>query len=103
MKPLIYGYMRVDDGRPDEEIRQDEQEMIRWAQAEGYDMVAIYWETDKGSTAELTALIEQLKRTKTSAVLVPSIEHFGAGPLLQELRWARIAQTVGAEVHEVNG
>ena len=100
MKRRVYGYMRACDGRSDEEVRQDEQQLARWAEAAGYVLRAVYQETDEGSIVELTALVEELNATGTRAVVVPSVEHFGTSALLQEHLWAYVAHTANAEVHE---
>jgi hypothetical protein len=95
--------MRAADGRPDHEVRHEEEQLARWAEGEGYRLKAVYREVDEGSVAELTALVEELNRTGIRIVVVPSIEHFGAGPLLQEHLWAYVVHTANAEVHEAVG
>jgi len=101
VKRRVYGYMRAYDDRSDDEIRCDELELARWAESEGYELVCVYQELDEGGNAELTALVAELKRTKTRAVVVPSIAHFGAGRALQDHVWAHIVHNGGAEVYEV--
>src|SRR5712671_2541656 len=71
-KSPVYGYMRVADGRPDHEVRYEEEQLARWAEAEGYCLKAVYRETDQGGIAELTALVEELGRTGSRLVVVPS-------------------------------
>jgi hypothetical protein len=102
MKPPIYGYMRAYHDTEEEEVMKDELQMFRWAQAENYELAAIYREVDDGSIAGLTDLVQELNRTGTRAVVVPSIEHFGAGALLQEHLWAYVVHTANAEVYEVS-
>lgn len=100
MRRQIYGYMLAHEGRSEEDVRNDEMQLLRWAQAEGYFLAAIYQETDEGSIAGLTDLVEELKRTEDRAVVVPSAEHFGSSALLQEHLWAYVAHTATAEVYE---
>lgn len=96
----IYGYMRAYDSTPVAEVMKDELQLFRWAQAEGYDLAAIYQELEEGSVAVLTELVEELKRTGDRLVVVPSAEHFGTSPLLQEHLWAYVAHTANVEVRE---
>jgi hypothetical protein len=100
MKPSIYGYMRAYEGTPETDIMKDELLMFRWAQAEGYELTVIYQELEEGSISVLTDLIRELKLNRDAAVVVPSIEHFGASPLLQEHLWAYVAHTADVEVCE---
>jgi hypothetical protein len=100
MKRQIYGYMLAHEGRSEEDVRNDELQLFRWAQLEGYFLAAIYQEADEGSIAELTDLVEELKRTGDRAVVVPSVEHFGSSALLQEHLWAYVVHTATAEVYE---
>jgi hypothetical protein len=99
-KPPIYGYMRAYEDTPEAEIMKDELRLFRWAQDEGYDLAVIYQETGEGSIAVLTELVEELKRNGDRLVVVPSIEHFGTSPLLQEHLWAYVVHTANAEVRE---
>lgn len=102
MARRIYGYMRVYDGLPEDQVRADEQRLREWAEGEGYDLVAVYQETDEGSVTELTELVGELNRTGTRVIVVPSVEHFGRSPLLQEHLWAYVVGSAQAEVHEVS-
>lgn len=80
----IYGYMRAYEATPEVEVMQDELRLFRWAQREGYDLAVIYQEEQEGSIAVLTELIRELKLNRDAAVVVPSLQHFGNGRLLQE-------------------
>ena len=79
---------------------RQELRLFRWAQDEGYDLAVIYQGTDEGSIAVLTELVEELKRNGDRLVVVPSIEHFGTSPLLQEHLWGYVVHTANAEVRE---
>lgn len=103
MRGRIYGYMLAHDGRSDEQIRDDELCLFRWAQAEEYFLAVIYQEADEGSVVELTELVQELRNTGDRAVVVPSVEHFGTSALLQEHLWAYLVHTTDAEVHEAVG
>jgi hypothetical protein len=81
-------------------VRYEEEQLTRWAEAEGCRLMGVYRETEEGGIAELSALVEELNRTDTRLVVVPSIEHFGTSPLLQEHLWAYVVHTANAEVHE---
>lgn len=101
-RPMAYGYMRAYDDTPDERTRADEHRLRTWAAAEGYELVAVHREAVEGDITELTALIREINRTGVRTVVVPSVEHFGNGLLLQEYLWAEIVGRTGAEVHEVS-
>ncbi|MFC4033071.1 hypothetical protein ACFO3J_16480 [Streptomyces polygonati] len=94
--------MRAYDVTPDVEVMREELHLFRWAQARGYDLVAVYQEVEEGSIDVLTELVEELRRTGSRAVLVPSIEHFGTSHPLQDNLWAHVVHNARAEVHEVN-
>ncbi|MFC4035733.1 ATP-binding protein [Streptomyces polygonati] len=100
MAQPIYGYMRAYDGTPDEQIRAEEQQLSHWAKAEGYQLLAIYAESDEGSTRELSALIEECNRTQTRAVVVPSFAHFGTSRVLREQISAHVVRNAAAAIHE---
>ncbi|MBD0740505.1 hypothetical protein [Streptomyces sp. CBMA29] len=100
MKHPVYGYMLAHDGRTERDIVKDELLLFHWAQEEGYFLAVIYQEVDEGSIAVLTELVEELKRTGDRLVVVPSVEHFGTSPLLQEHLWAYVMYTANVEVRE---
>ncbi|WP_328912665.1 MULTISPECIES: hypothetical protein [unclassified Streptomyces] len=102
-KPPIYGYMRAYDSTPESQLLRDELVLFQWAQAGGYDLTLIYKEVDEGSVAELTELVEELRRTGDRAVVVPSMEHFGSGRVLQDHLWAYVVHCADAEIYQAVG
>jgi nucleotide-binding universal stress UspA family protein len=100
MKPAIYGYMRAYDDTPEGEVMKDELQLFRWAQAEGYDLAVIYQEEQEGSIAVLTELIRELRLNGDGAVVVPSLEHFGTGRVLQEHLAAYLVHCADVDVYE---
>jgi hypothetical protein len=101
-KPSIYGYMRAYEDTPEVEIMKAELQLFHWAQDEGYDLAVIYQEVDEGSIAVLTELIRELKLTGDAAVVVPSIEHFGASRVLQEHLCAYVVHCADVNVYETS-
>lgn len=99
-KPAAYGYLRAHEGRSDDEVRDDELQMFRWAQAEGYDLSVVHREDEDGGIAELTELVEELKRSDIRLVVIPSFAHLAATRPLQDHLWAYLVRAAGAEIHE---
>ncbi len=91
MKPLIYGYIRVTEDRDDEEIRQLEGGLRKVAAAEGFCLTEICYEHQPGCYGTLYRLIEEFKqaridplRARICPVVVPTLDHLSAHPLLRE-------------------
>lgn len=100
-KTPIYGYMHAYDGTPEKEVAQAELQLFRWAQAEGYDLTAIYREEREGSIAVLEELIRELRLTGDTALVVPSEQHFGTSRILQEHLSDYRVHRASEELHEV--
>lgn len=97
-KRPAYGYMRACYGLGDEQVYQDEQKMLYRAQRDGYDLRAIYHEEDDGSISALSALVDELKRTRARAIIVPSLAHLGTSPVLQHHLRAYVIRSTHADV-----
>ncbi|MDX6354134.1 MAG: hypothetical protein QOF98_1037 [Streptomyces sp.] len=103
MKPSIYGYMRAYADTSEAEIMRNELLLFRWAQTEGYDLAVIYQEEQEGSIAVLNDLIQELKLNGDAAVVVPSLQHFGASRVLREHLSAYLVHCADVDVFEASG
>jgi nucleotide-binding universal stress UspA family protein len=101
-KPIIYGYMRAYPDTPETEIMREELRLFRWAQDSGYDLAVIYQEEQEGSIAVLTDLIRELQLTGDTAVVVPSMRHFGTSRVLQEHLSAYLVHCADVDLYEVS-
>lgn len=83
LSPLAYGYMRVTDEGNDEEIRQLEHGIRKFAEAEGFLLVDIYHEYESGHYGTFYELVTEVKRTQVRYVVLPSLAHLSDHPHLQ--------------------
>lgn len=97
MKPLAYGYMRVTDDHDDDQIRQMERGLHKLADAESFCLVSTFYGYQPGYHGALIELVEELKRAQARHVVVPSLDHLSAHPLLRDHRIMRL-DNVGARV-----
>ena len=98
LPPLAYGYLRVPHDMPDDEVGALEHGLCRHAEQLGLEFGGFFFEFDRGMATAFNALLEELKRAEARHVLVPSLRHLSAHPLLQGLRLARLESEAGAEV-----
>ncbi len=98
MKPLAYGYMRVDSDARDGDIMQMELVLKDYAEREGYCFAAIFHEYDATNRAAFDELIEELQRTEARCVIVPTMEHLSIHPLLRVNLVMRLEEKAQAKV-----
>ncbi|MBF6435494.1 hypothetical protein [Nocardia cyriacigeorgica] len=72
MKPLAYGYLRLDVAG--ESIGECERRIQQFVERQGYDLGMVFHERTYGCAA-LDALIAELRRAQCRNVVVPDIEH----------------------------
>ena len=101
MKPLIYGYMRVTDESDDAQLRRTEQQLVRYAEAEGYCLGMIFHDYTPGHLNTFSVLVDVLQRSEAHHVIVPSLEHFARHPALQRSLVGTLEITADAHVIEV--
>lgn len=98
MKPLLYGYLRVDDDPADAEIRRMERKLRNYAEAEGFCYAGTFHEYQSGRCGALDELVRELRRAEARHVVVPSMEHLSRHPLLRSYLLNRLEFEAGARV-----
>lgn len=99
MKPLMYGYMKVQPGTPDNDVRQMELVLKDYAEREGYCFAAMFYEEDDGRASALSELIEELKRSEARHVVMPTLAHLSSHSIIRRTRLDLIKTDAGAQVH----
>jgi DNA invertase Pin-like site-specific DNA recombinase len=89
VKPLIYGYLRVTD-LEDDEVQQLERGLEKLAEAEGFCLAEIRYEPQPGHFGTLYRLIAELKHAPVRHLVVPSLNHLAAHPLLRDQLLTRL-------------
>lgn len=99
MKPLIYGYLRVDRDALDEDIRQIELALRSWAEQQGYSLARLFHEYDTTLTRPaFTALIEEIARSEAQHVIMPSLSHLSTHTVIRRHLLDALEDT-GTQVH----
>ncbi|ROO52987.1 resolvase-like protein [Micromonospora sp. Llam0] len=99
VKPLMYGYLRVDRDTLDGDIRQMELALKFWAEQEGYCLAGLFHEYDTAlNRPALTALIEETCRSNARRVITPSLAHLSTHPVVQH-HLLDVLEDTGVQVH----
>jgi DNA invertase Pin-like site-specific DNA recombinase len=77
-RPLVLGYVRADALGTAEELAAATYALATFASAEGFTLGTVYTERDAAESAAFHALLNEVKRHKVSAVVVPTLGHLGA-------------------------
>lgn len=83
VKPLMYGYLRVTDLAEDE-VQQLEYGLQKLAEADGFRLAEVCYESQPGDYSTLYRLLTELKRAPVRHLAVPSLDHLSSHPLLRE-------------------
>ncbi|MFC8829035.1 recombinase family protein [Streptomyces sp. NPDC057137] len=76
MNPLIFGYMHIESGQPDDETSRQECALKSYAEREGFSLATVYRDVGSGSRSGFAAMVEELARTETRhVVVVPTLGH----------------------------
>jgi len=105
LKPLIYGYMRLDPEAPDNDIRQMEIALRYYAETKGYCFATTFYEDlshDGSDRSAFAELIEELQRSEARHVIVPTADHFSAHPLLRTSMLLQLENEALAQVHTLS-
>ncbi|WP_063063041.1 hypothetical protein [Nocardia violaceofusca] len=95
MKPLLYGYLRLDVAG--ERIGECEGRIRSFADREGYDLGMVFHERRWGRAA-LDALIAELRRAECRDVVVPTVDHLTAPDAVRQAVESRLWCEAGAGV-----
>ncbi|ROO63338.1 resolvase-like protein [Micromonospora sp. Llam0] len=99
VKPLVYGYLRVDRDALDGDIRQMEVAFKFWAEQEGYCFAGLFHEDDSAlNRPALTALIEEIGRCDVRHVIMPSLAHLSTHQVFQ-CHLLGTLEDAGVQVH----
>lgn len=101
MKPLIYGYMRVEIDQDDQKTVRLEQALYHYADHEGYCLGAVFYEYVSGSQAGFHELIRELQRAEAHHVIVPNLRHLALSPVLQVCMLLHVEHYANAQVLEL--
>lgn len=99
VKPLVYGYMRVFCDVTEEDVYSLERRIQECAEALGFLFVTTFQEIVSGSHEAFSELIEELQRSGSAHMIVPSFNHFSRNGILQSLMLAQLEEVAGVEVH----
>jgi len=100
-KPKIYGYLQVSDDANDTDICRIERDLRSFADTEGFCLADIFYEYVPSSQAAFFELTHELRRANARNVVVPSLEHLSAHPLIRDLMLTHLQHRVGAQVWTV--
>jgi len=98
VKPLAYGYMRVDPNARDGDILQMELVLKDYAERAGYCFATVFHEYDATNRAAFEELVEELQLADARCVIVPTVEHLSAHALLRASLIIRLEEMASAEV-----
>jgi DNA invertase Pin-like site-specific DNA recombinase len=101
VKPLIYGYMRVDGDEPDEDVRRTERGLRILVEVEGYCYAGIFYEYNASRSAFAT-MIEELERAEAHHAVVPSLRRFADNHLLRNTMLTKLGLQANALVLELS-
>ncbi len=102
LKPLIYGYMRLDPEAPDNDIRQLEIALRYYAETKGYCFATTFYEDlshDGSDRSAFAELIEELQRSEAQHVIMPTTNHLSPHPLLRTSMLLQLENEAHAQVH----
>lgn len=94
--PEAFGYFSVGASAKDTELLQ--QEMTAFAESRNYRLSHVFIETEDKASSAYAALIDAVRAYGVTAVLVPSLDHFGHLPGVGLAMRQRIEDETGARV-----
>jgi hypothetical protein len=100
MRPLMYGYLRVD--LVADRVGEWEHRIRSFADREGFDLGTVFQERDTGRAA-FSALIQELRRAESRHVVVPSMTHVWGPGQARHALVARLWHEAAAGVWVADG
>ncbi|WP_439946494.1 recombinase family protein [Streptomyces sp. BBFR109] len=98
VKPLLYGYMRVDQDAREGDLDQLELTFRFVAEQEGFCLATTFYEEDDGRHCAFVELVEELKRSEARHVIVPTMEHIARHRILRDSLLDQLQEETGAQV-----
>lgn len=98
MKPLVFGYMRVSDDMGQEEVKQKQDAIAAYAEAEGFALATVFRETASDRIPAFAQLVETVQRAEARRVIVPSYWDLARTRPLQRAMCLHIAHQTNAQV-----
>ncbi|GAA1848377.1 recombinase family protein [Myceligenerans crystallogenes] len=91
LEPLVYGYVRVEENAPPGAVRRLEDELRALVESRGMCFGATFYDVVPGQRGGLRELTEELRRSESRLVVVPTLDHLSRHPgvraeLLNQLR-----------------
>lgn len=98
MHPLAFGYIRLPAGASEQSAQDLRRDLADYADRQGYALAEVFAEHESFGSSAFAALIDALKRSRTSIVIVPSLCHFAHLPGLRSAMRDLIEQQTDARV-----
>ena len=98
MNPLIFGYMRVPDEMTEEEVKQRQDEMTTYAEAEGLTLATVFFEFTNGSVSAFDELVNALVHAESRCVVIPSYRDLALTAALRNAMLLRLEHAANARV-----
>jgi len=93
-----FGYIRLPVGASEQSTQDLRSDLTDYAERQGYTLAEVFAEQEASGSSAFAALIDALKRSRTSIVVVPSLCHFAHLPGLRTAMRDLIEQETGARV-----
>jgi hypothetical protein len=98
-----YGYLRLPDSPDDSAPTVLEEAMHDFAELHGLHFVRTFHDFPVGTCDGLQTLIAEMQAAGTTVLLVPSLTHLAASPLLQSMYIERLEAEADAAVVAMDG
>ncbi|MEV6826157.1 hypothetical protein [Amycolatopsis sp. NPDC051102] len=97
--PHAYGYMRVPCDVADEKVLRLENQLVAYTESQGLHFAGFFFEFNCGSREAFDELVDELVRTDSHHVVVPSLRHLAQNSLLQDMLLSHLNVRADAQVH----
>lgn len=107
MRPLVYGYVRLNPADPQEVGDCLMRDLAAYAEREGFTLADVFTDRDAGAGDQFrrsgfVVMVETLRRPGVDGVLIPSLFHFSRFPGVHQAMRALIELETGARVFVMN-
>lgn len=98
LEPLVYGYVRVEENAPPGAVRRLEDRLRKSAEARGLCFATTFRDVMPGQRGGLRELTEELRRSESHIVVVPSLNHLSEHPGVRAELLSRLRDEARADV-----